>query len=180
MLSTIRKKLIIMKKVTFFVLAMLLIVACRNDSQDNTNQDVSLVEDNFTTIGIAMDQNDARSAKEMTEIFNTLSQGDTINAKMTGIVQEVCQNKGCWMKVDLIDDQEMMVKFKDYALFMPKDLAGKEVVLNGKAFVNEVSVEEQKHYAEDAGKSAEEIATITQPKTTYSFLADGVMMEKEL
>ena len=43
-------------------------------------------------------------------------------------------------------------------------------------FVNEVSVDEQRHYAEDAGKSKEEIALITEPKKTYSFEADGVLL----
>ena len=61
---------------------------------------------------------------------------------------------------------------------MPKDLAGKEVVINGKAFVNEMPVDEQRHYAEDAGKSKEEIAQITIPKKTFSFEADGVLIKQ--
>ena len=61
---------------------------------------------------------------------------------------------------------------------MPKDIAGREVIVNGKAFVNEVSVEELRHYAEDAGKSEEEIAQITEPEKTYSFLADGVLLKE--
>jgi len=44
--------------------------------------------------------------------------------------------------------------------------------------VEEVSIDEQRHYAEDAGKSAEEIASITVPKRTYSFEADGVLVVK--
>ena len=62
-----------------------------------------------------------------------------------------------------------MVKFKDYGFFMPKDISGKEVILNGKAYVNEVPVDEQRHYAEDAGKSEEEIAAITEPKKDLFF-----------
>ena len=69
-----------------------------------------------------------------------------------------------------------MVKFKDYGFFMPKDIAGKEVIINGKAYVEEVSVDEQRHYAEDAGKTKEEIAKITEPKRTFSFEADGVLI----
>jgi len=70
------------------------------------------------------------------------------------------------------------VKFKDYAFFMPKNIAGKEVIVNGKAFVNEVPVEEQRHYAEDAGQTAEEVAKITEPKKTFSFEADGVLLRE--
>jgi len=62
---------------------------------------------------------------------------------------------------------------------MPKNIAGKEVIMNGKAFVEEVSVNEQRHYLEDAGATAEEIAAITEPKKTLSFLADGVLLIEE-
>ncbi|MBT4917946.1 MAG: DUF4920 domain-containing protein, partial [Flavobacteriaceae bacterium] len=75
-----------------------------------------------------------------------------------------------------IGAEEAMVKFKDYGFFMPKNIADKEVIVNGKAFVSEVSIEEQRHYAEDAGKSDEEIAAITQVKKTLSLEADGVLL----
>ena len=54
--------------------------------------------------------------------------------------------------------------------------SGKEVFINGKAFVSEVSVDEQRHYAQDGGATAEDIAKIVTPKKTYSFLADGVLL----
>ena len=82
------------------------------------------------------------------------------------------------MKVDLEDGNQVMVKFKDYGFFVPKDIAGKEVIINGKAFVNEVPIDELRHYAEDAGKSKEEIVAITKPERTFSFEADGVLLKK--
>ena len=36
------------------------------------------------------------------------------------------------MKLDLENGEEAMVKFKDYGFFMPKDIAGEEVIVNGK------------------------------------------------
>ena len=44
--------------------------------------------------------------------------------------------------------------------------------------IKEVSVDEQRHHAEDGGKSADEIASITEPKRTYSFEADGVLLRR--
>lgn len=79
------------------------------------------------------------------------------------------------MKVGMGDD-EAMVRFKDYGFFMPKDIAGQEIIVNGKAYVEEMSVEDQRHYAEDGGKTAEEIAAITEPKRTLAFEADGVLI----
>jgi hypothetical protein len=57
-----------------------------------------------------------------------------------------------------------------------KNIADKEVIVNGKAFVSEVSIEEQRHYAEDAGKSEDEIAKIIEVKKTLSLEADGVLL----
>ena len=96
--------------------------------------------------------------------------------KITGKVTEVCQEKGCWMKVQKQNGETLMVKFKDYGFFMPKDIVGKEVVLEGEATVKEVSVKQQKHYAEDAGKSKEEIAKIKSPKKELQFVAKGVLV----
>ncbi len=42
----------------------------------------------------------------------------------------------------------------------------------------EVSVDEQWHYAKDAGKTKEDITLITKPKRTYSFEADGVLLKQ--
>ena len=96
--------------------------------------------------------------------------------KVTGKVTEVCQEKGCWMKLEKSNGEKVMVKFKDYGFFMPKDIVGKEVVLDGEAVVKEVSVKQQQHYAKDAGKSEEEIKKITQPKKELQFVAKGVLV----
>ena len=96
--------------------------------------------------------------------------------KATGKVVSVCQEKGCWMKVENTGGETMMVKFKDYGFFMPKDIVGKEVVLDGDAAVKETSVKQLKHYAGDAGKSKEEISKITSPKKELIFTAKGVLV----
>ncbi len=102
-----------------------------------------------------------------------------IDVKVKGDVAAVCQVKGCWMKIVSKQDAnkpQLFVKFKDYAYFMPKDLSGGEVVMKGKAYIEETSVDELRHYAEDDGKSPEEIAKITEPKRELKFMADGVVI----
>ncbi|UTA68909.1 DUF4920 domain-containing protein [Emticicia sp. 21SJ11W-3] len=98
--------------------------------------------------------------------------------KVTGVVESVCQVKGCWMKVKMDDGQTMRVTFKDYGFFVPKDIAGKTVVFEGNAKTKTTSVDELRHYAEDAGKSKEEVAKITEPKTELTFVANGVLVPK--
>ncbi len=111
---------------------------------------------------------------ETSKIFQDLEVAESLDVQMKGTITEVCQAKGCWMKVNLADEKEVFVKFKDYGFFVPTDSAGKEVVMNGLAFVEEMSVEDQKHYAMDKGANKEEVAKITQPKRTLRFEADGV------
>jgi hypothetical protein len=99
--------------------------------------------------------------------------------KVEGKVEKVCQAKGCWMNIVSDDGSKevMFVKFKDYGFFMPKDISGKTVVMNGRAFKEETSVDELRHYAEDEGKSKEEIEAIKEPKVELKFMADGVILK---
>jgi Domain of unknown function (DUF4920) len=98
------------------------------------------------------------------------------SGKVSGKVIEVCQEKGCWMKIEKPNGETMMVKFKDYGFFMPKNIVGKEVVLDGEAKIKEVSVKQLQHYAKDAGKSEEEIKKIKEPKKELQFVAKGVLV----
>ncbi len=103
--------------------------------------------------------------------------GKIDNVKVTGTVEAVCKAKGCWMNISSDKGApSMFVKFKDYAFFMPKDLAGKKVVMVGNAFKETTTVDELRHFAEDAGKSKEEIAKITKPKEDIKFMANGVLI----
>ena len=49
-------------------------------------------------------------------------------------------------------------------------------MIEGVAYKEETSVDELKHYAEDAGKTAEEIAAITEPVSEKKFMATGVVL----
>lgn len=59
---------------------------------------------------------------------------------------------------------------------MPKDISGKQVIMQGEAYYQTTSVEELKHYAEDEGLTKEAIASITQPKKELKFMASGVIL----
>ena len=152
--------------------------SCKNKDEKAEETPVEVEKIAYKSFGNTIIADDAIAASSMATHYKTMNVGDSINSKMTATVNKVCQAKGCWMTLNLGEEEEVMVKFKDYAIFMPKDIAGKEVIINGKAYVKEISVDEQRHYAEDEGKSAEEIASITEPKKTYSFEADGVLLKQ--
>jgi len=120
----------------------------------------------------------ALTKEQMYSKYKNLKSGDTINIKFKTKVVDVCQKKGCWMSLQLPDEKESFVKFKDYAFFVPFNAGGQDAVVSGKAFVSEVSVAQRRHYAKDGGLSEAEINKITEPKITYGFLADGVLISK--
>ncbi len=100
-----------------------------------------------------------------------------VDMKVSGEVVSVCKKKGCFMNVKISDTETMMVKFKDYGFFMPKDLpVGTKVVIDGFAERKTTSVEDLQHYARDAKKSEEEVAKITKPKKEIVFEAKGVVI----
>ncbi len=167
-----------MKHILSALVLITLMVSCKSKGQEVEKQEVVKEEIAYASFGDKINDENVMTTKQMAEKYKSMSVGDTINTKISATVIEVCQAKGCWMTLNLENGEEAMVKFKDYGFFMPKDIAGKEVVLNGKAFVNEVPVDEQRHYAEDAGKTKEEIAAIIEPKKTYSFEADGVLIKQ--
>ncbi|TJY37309.1 DUF4920 domain-containing protein [Pontimicrobium aquaticum] len=170
-----------MKKYFALLLMISLVFSCKNEKSSETmtaTETETETEDiAYASFGDEIKADDAISAQQMAEKYKTLKVGDTIQTKVSASINEVCSKKGCWMKLDLGNDDEIMVRFKDYGFFMPLNAEG-DVVINGKAYVTETSVEELRHYAEDAGKSKEEVEAITEPEVTYAFEADGVLLKQ--
>ena len=118
----------------------------------------------------------SENAVDASKITSLLSEVDSVHTKIVGTVSSVCQKKGCWLKIDLGDEQMMMVRFYDYGFFLPMDCEGKKIVLEGSAFRTVTTVDELRHYAEDAKKSKEEIESITSDEKVISFEATGVLL----
>lgn len=150
-------------------------------AQETSAQDKNAaLENNYSLYAVAGDSfepHKVMDTKWMLQEYGQLKQGDSIQVTFSADVNSVCKSKGCWMRLELEEQQQVMVRFRDYEFFVPKDIEGKIVVVNGKAFVTEMSVEDQRHFAEDGGATAQEIEEITAPKKTLSFLADGVLIE---
>jgi hypothetical protein len=164
-----------MKNIIIVIVFLITVIACKETKKEIQESTDAIV---YSSFGDKITDEHAVSKELMAKKFKELKKGDTINVKFTSSINEVCKKKGCWMKLDLGNKEESMVKFKDYGFFMPLDSDTKEVVVEGRAFVTETTVDELKHYAKDAGETEEEIAKITEPKFTYAFEADGVLMKE--
>lgn len=95
--------------------------------------------------------------------------------QLTGKIKEVCQTEGCWIVLEG-GGVELLVKMKDHAFTLPKDLAGKMALVNGVVTRKTQSIEEQKHYLEDAGADAARLAEIKEPKQVFEMEATGVLV----
>ena len=60
-------------------------------------------ENQYQSIGKSIIPDDAISAKSMLGHYQTMKSGDSINTKMIAKVKGVCQEKGCWMTLNLED-----------------------------------------------------------------------------
>lgn len=174
-----------MKRIVMLTAAAVVIMSCQGNKENKVEDAETVAEttevDNTATyenFGDEIVADNALDKAQMLEKYMSLKPGDTVDVKFKSSIKEVCQKKGCWMSMELGEEKESFVKFKDYAFFVPLNAGEQEAVVNGKAFVSEISVAELKHYAKDGGKSQEEIDQITEPEVTYGFMADGVLIAK--
>ncbi len=93
--------------------------------------------------------------------------------KVRGIIEEVCQMKGCWMTLRNDQGANVRVTFKDYGFFVPKDISGSEVIIEGVAIKEILDEDVARHYAEDGGKEYDE-----SMRNTISFVAHGVLVKE--
>ena len=160
-----------MKNPLIVLLTLVLVFSCKERQTSRTPVEVQ--SKTYHLFGDTFNPDSMISIDKLPQ--NISNMGDTLQLALKGTIKEVCTKKGCWMKLSMANNSELMVRFKDYGFFVPLDASG-EVIVHGNAFLSETSVEDLRHYAEDAGASAEEIAAIIAPKISYNFEADGVLI----
>jgi hypothetical protein len=163
-----------MKNIFILSCSLLLLVSCKKEEAEVANEKPV----NYESFGAKIAADDALTSLEMLQKYQSLKPGDTIDVKFKTTINEVCKKKGCWMTMELGNENEAFVKFKDYAFFVPKNADKSEAIVSGKAFMDSISVNDLRHFAKDGGKSEAEIAQITIPEVKYSFQADGVLIQK--
>lgn len=117
------------------------------------------------------------SAQELTALLTAMGDKTELEATIKGTIKNVCQAEGCWFKTEVAGFDDIRINAVDHSFFLPKDCAGKSFVAQGKLVKTIISVDELKHLAEDEGKSAEEIAAITEPSEEFEFEANGVILK---
>jgi len=121
------------------------------------------VENAITVEQLVTDMNAKKEGQKKTEV------------KLKATVTDVCTKEGCWIRV-ASPNGKIFVRMKDHKFLVPLAMNGKDVVIDGIADEKITTVEQLRHFAEDAGKSKEEIAAITEPKKEIVLQAKGIVV----
>ncbi|WP_017732696.1 DUF4920 domain-containing protein [Nafulsella turpanensis] len=165
-----------MRKNVLFLALGLLLAGCQREQEKSQSPVVEAEvaqEKEWQSFGAQINPEGAIEAEQVPAL---LAEKDSVEVKLTARAISSCSKKGCWMKVNIGEEEVMRVTFKDYGFFVPKDLTGGEVVLEGILQKTVTDVATLRHYAMDEGASPEELAQITAPEEEYSFEATGVLI----
>jgi len=165
-----------MRKILLLVAISIFTLSCNNEKKEPIKTEEKKETVKYTSFGEKITSDNAISKDAMFQKFKNMKQGDTIAVKFKTKINKSCKKKGCWMRLDLGNGEESLVRFKDYGFFVPLNSDGKEVIVNGKAYVDVVTVAQLQHYAKDEGLSQEEIDKITEDEITYAVESDGVLI----
>jgi len=173
-------------KYLIYTLLVLFFTNCENP-KESTDDGVSEQSPDTPMIR-ANDDSDARYGREIARegavpantILEHLRDKDSLDLKIRGEITSVCQKKGCWMMMDIGNEEKMRISFKDYGFFVPKDIDGQYAVVEGVVRKETTDVATLQHFAQDAGKSESEIEAITEPEENLVFVAEGVIIEQKL
>lgn len=163
-----------MKRI-FPIVIFCLVLGCKQEQKQNETTVEVFAAAEWKAFGAEVD---ATQAVPVAGIPAIIANKDSLFLTLIGEAISSCAMKGCWMKVKLDEEEEMRVTFKEYAFFVPKDLAGEEVIFEGWLTQKVTDVETLRHYAKDEGAKQEDIDRISKPRKEYVFEASGVLLKR--
>jgi len=118
------------------LLIFVLLIACQQEG----NKNISETFGSEVTI---------EKPVSLAEVYASPDKFEGKEIRIDGEISQVCQHKGCWIKMT-DGDKELIVRFKDYGFFVPKDAATSKVTIQG-IFTTEAD----KHVMEEASSQKE-------------------------
>ncbi len=139
------------------------------DLSQSSKKETTALETN-KKFGGAITPQDTLTLSQVISDFDKYK-GKTIVIEAT--TEKVCEQKGCWM---VIKDGSHQVRtlFKDYGFFVPKDIVGQKVRVQGVMEQKKISAATLRHYKKDEGAKLGEIQKIKTGRMDYQFTADAV------
>lgn len=100
----------------------------------------------------------AKARKEIVTIGELNKRAKELDGKdvaLSGVVEKVCQQKGCWFTLTQPDQPgspSVRITSKGYLFFVPKNTSGYHAVVEGTFNIKTLSAEEAGHFAADEAK----------------------------
>lgn len=163
-----------MKKTILLLAGVAILTSCETTIEESEEAAEETVGKSYGPVEVNIDE--AISVADMLKAYE--GQTEEMEFTFEGKLNEVCSKAGCWVNIDKGNGETFMVRFKDHFTIPPETDINTMAYLHGVAFWDTVSVDMLQHFAEDAGKSEEEIAAITEPKFELGFIADGITLKK--
>ena len=157
-----------------------LLVSCSSEAQEKEkNKDKTVVNNELASSSygpVSVSVDEAISVNELliSHEGKKVAEEYTFEAEIV----EVCSKAGCWVTIDKGDGETFMVRFKDHFTIPTDTKPGTKAVFHGVAMNDVIPVDMLRHFAEDAGKTEEEILKITEDKFDLNFTADGILILK--
>ncbi len=126
-----------MKKFKLLVVVAFILIGVNVNAQQTTKKSkkqTTLNSNDYASFGDKFELSKVLTKEQMFKKYKSLKKGDSISVKFKTSIDEVCKKKGCWMKLNLGNEEAAFVKFKDYGFFVPLNADGSEVIVNGVAF----------------------------------------------
>lgn len=162
---------------TIFVLTLTILMGSSLNAQDKKKviklSEPIKITDTYEVYGNEVDN--FETPKTLTEVLLSDDKSSSTVIVNTSIA-EVCEKKGCFF-IAQEGEHSARITFKDYGFFVPTDSKGKTVTIIGELSKKVLSEEQAKHFAEDAGKSAD---SISGEQVEYSIVASTVIIQKEI
>ena len=175
--------------------AALLIGGCATNTQTgkSTNHDESVCEmpaiegtptvaKSFAKFG----EEQKLAAADTVPVSSVLASPDQYEGKyvrMSGVVTAVCPKKGCWMRVASADakpgDANVFIKFPDppEGMYIPLEAVGHTTTIEGTVKNGTMSEAAARHFKQDAGASADEIAQVVGDQKQVMIAKPAVTIE---
>ena len=162
-------------------LGALTLGACKTEPSASSPAEASapVVPASYDSFGEAV--TDTSAAMPVDSAAARIASLDKTNVTVAGTVSEVCQKAGCWATLQTTDGRTMRVNVAKtdsgaYRFTMPKDIAGRRVIVSGYLEEATLPAKDAEHLAEDAGvhDSTKTYADTKELRLT----ASGVLVRK--
>ena len=176
-----------MNRLLSLALASLVLLAtgCTDADEGHvvTNDDALItVSDEYDVYGEPLDTDESIVALTPAALTEDVGTYDNTVVRVEGTVAQVCKMAGCWLTMENATGQPIRVQVprdsSGYVFTFPTDLGIAEVIVEGTVQADTTSVETLRHFAEDEGRSQEEIDAITAPQPTVVLTARGALVKR--